>query len=378
MNTTNLIQLARAKKLDSVLAYLRQAFKDFAYPVYLFGSYATGQFHGYSDVDILVISPDALSVDVHRLACDRMTELNMNYDILIASSFNSLDRSIVGSLQTIRLPLHANFPAEKPSRQLGMTLIEIMVALLIGAFLMGGVLQIFVSSKQTNRMQENLSRLQENGRFAMYFLSRDIRRAGYWGCLIPSSPDVDITGTNDNAVAGDNIDDGTDTLTLRGAFALAPTGTCGNAVDTTAVYYTDPSSTVTYQISGSVLQQNTNNQNNGLIEGIEDMQILYGVDTNDDDDGIVTTPAPDGSANYYVTAANIPDIDDGTPTGLPDGNPDWYRVISIRISLLVHTLEDNLTTQPLTYTYNGVTTTATDFRIRRVFNTTVALRNRLP
>ena len=104
MNTTNLIQLARAKKLNSVLTYLRSAFKDFAYPVYLFGSYATGTFHGYSDVDILVISPDVLSVDVYRLACDKMTELDMNYDILIAPSLNSLDSSIVDSLQTINLP----------------------------------------------------------------------------------------------------------------------------------------------------------------------------------------------------------------------------------------------------------------------------------
>ncbi len=69
--------------------------------------------------------------------------------------------------------------------QTGMTLIEILIALLIGAFLLGGVLQIFVSSKQTNRMQENLSRLQENGRFAMNFLTKDIRMAGYWGVPDP-------------------------------------------------------------------------------------------------------------------------------------------------------------------------------------------------
>lgn len=237
-------------------------------------------------------------------------------------------------------------------RQLGMTLIEIMIALLIGAFLLGGVMQIFVSSQQTNRMQENLSRLQENGRFAMEFISKDIRRAGYWGCLRPSSPDIDIAGTNDDVANGNSIDDGTDTLTLRGAFVQVPAGTCGDFVNTTAVYYTDPSSTVTYRINNSVLQQNTNNQNNSLIEGIEDMQILYGVDTD-----------TDGTANYYVSANNVANMD---------------QVISIRISLLAATLDDNLAAQPLTYTYNGVTTTAADLRIRRVFNTTIAVRNRLP
>ncbi|MDO9240573.1 MAG: prepilin-type N-terminal cleavage/methylation domain-containing protein, partial [Methylicorpusculum sp.] len=67
-------------------------------------------------------------------------------------------------------------------KQSGMTLVEIMISLLIGAILLGGVLQIFISTKQTYRMQEGLSRLQENARFAMEFLTFDIRMAGYQGC----------------------------------------------------------------------------------------------------------------------------------------------------------------------------------------------------
>jgi type IV pilus assembly protein PilW len=62
--------------------------------------------------------------------------------------------------------------------QSGISLIEIMIALLIGAFLLGGVLQIFIGGKQTYRMQESLSRLQENGRFALDFIGRDVRMAG--------------------------------------------------------------------------------------------------------------------------------------------------------------------------------------------------------
>jgi predicted nucleotidyltransferase len=104
MNATNLIQLARAKKMESVLSFLKLAFKDFAYPVYLFGSYATGQFHGHSDVDILIISPDAQSKKVYRQACNKMAELGMNYDILISPSINRLDSSIVTSIKTINVP----------------------------------------------------------------------------------------------------------------------------------------------------------------------------------------------------------------------------------------------------------------------------------
>ncbi|WP_322277468.1 PilW family protein, partial [Methylicorpusculum sp.] len=80
-------------------------------------------------------------------------------------------------------------------KQSGMTLVEIMISLLIGAILLGGVLQIFLSTKQTYRMQEGLSRLQENARFAMEFLTNDIRMAGYFGCL---SQVTSITNTLNN------------------------------------------------------------------------------------------------------------------------------------------------------------------------------------
>ena len=104
MDATNLIQLARAKKMESVLSFLKLAFKDFGYPVYLFGSYATGQFHGHSDVDILIISPDAQAKNTYRQACNKMAELGMNYDILISSSINQLDSSIVTSIKAINVP----------------------------------------------------------------------------------------------------------------------------------------------------------------------------------------------------------------------------------------------------------------------------------
>lgn len=112
MKTTSLIQLARAKKLESVLVNLKLAFKDFAYPVYLFGSYANGQFHGHSDVDILIISPDKLSASVYRQACNKMAGLGINYDLLISPSINRLDNSIVTSLLAINVPDQPQSSAE--------------------------------------------------------------------------------------------------------------------------------------------------------------------------------------------------------------------------------------------------------------------------
>ena len=65
--------------------------------------------------------------------------------------------------------------------QFGMTLIELMVALAIGTFLMLGAFTVFMQSRATFRVTESLSRLQENGRLALAMLEPEIRMAHYWG-----------------------------------------------------------------------------------------------------------------------------------------------------------------------------------------------------
>jgi type IV pilus assembly protein PilW len=68
------------------------------------------------------------------------------------------------------------------SRQAGFTLIELMVALVLGLFLIGGVISLFVSNQSNYRVSENLSRLQESSRFSVELLSREIREAGTTPC----------------------------------------------------------------------------------------------------------------------------------------------------------------------------------------------------
>lgn len=66
--------------------------------------------------------------------------------------------------------------------QRGLGLIEIMIALGISAILLTGVLQIFITSKQSYRTLEANARLQESGRFATDFIAEDLRMAGFTGC----------------------------------------------------------------------------------------------------------------------------------------------------------------------------------------------------
>lgn len=71
--------------------------------------------------------------------------------------------------------------------QLGVSIVEILVALAVGTFLTAGVVQLMVSSKQSYRGEEQLARLQDSARYALLVMERDIRQAGFLGCREASS-----------------------------------------------------------------------------------------------------------------------------------------------------------------------------------------------
>ncbi|HEY0335497.1 MAG TPA: PilW family protein [Stenotrophomonas sp.] len=64
-----------------------------------------------------------------------------------------------------------------------MTLVELMVAMTIGLLLILGVMQIFSASRSAYQLSAGLARVQENGRFALDFLQRDLRMVGHFGCV---------------------------------------------------------------------------------------------------------------------------------------------------------------------------------------------------
>jgi type IV pilus assembly protein PilW len=77
--------------------------------------------------------------------------------------------------------------------QRGFSLVELMVAMAIGIFLMFGAVTVFTNSKRTYNENEIASRLQENLRFASEILTHDARMAGYYGCA-----NTDIPSTTGN------------------------------------------------------------------------------------------------------------------------------------------------------------------------------------
>jgi type IV pilus assembly protein PilW len=369
------------------------------------------------------------------------------------------------------------------ARQRGMSLIELLVSLTLSATLMAGVVGVFVTMFQTDRSQEGVSRIQESGRFALSFLSQDLRMAGFMGCSStleatdinvtiyspPASfqPDRNIQGwegatsdpgdinnsVNDEATvltsavggwatSGGNVLDvtnampGTDIFRVWGADPAVRTiinsvtpgaSTVVNVVNTPDI--PDDSILVLSDCEKADIVQACSQQVIGtpqtlnltlsagctpgniaslslesgpgdevmklagtlyyigkrgnvatnpptlfrrtlsttgiagtpeeLVEGVENMQILYGENTNNDNNN---------AADRFVSADLV---------------SNWNDVVSLRITLLVQSLESNLVQTPQAYTYNGVTYNGAtgngalppDGRLRRVFTTTINLRN---
>jgi type IV pilus assembly protein PilW len=73
----------------------------------------------------------------------------------------------------------------------GLSLVELMIALLLGVILTLGVTQVYLGTSQTYRLTDGIAHVQETVRFATSMMQRDIRSAGGMSCLPPNSIDED-------------------------------------------------------------------------------------------------------------------------------------------------------------------------------------------
>lgn len=158
---------------------------------------------------------------------------------------------------------------------------------------------------------------------------------------------------------------------LGGDPVYAPAGTEIFPMQTIAYYVKRSSSGTSTSLYRRIFDgDNAAGLEQELIEGVENLQIRYGVDT--------TSPTADGVVDQYVVARGP--LGDAT-----DSVTDWSRVVSVRMGLLVRSTQpiegDLAAALPASAPVNGVAvtfpTTGPKFD-RRVFTTTVAVRNRIP
>jgi type IV pilus assembly protein PilW len=113
-------------------------------------------------------------------------------------------------------------------RQRGLTLVELMISLVLGLILVAAVATLFVYTNRNNRQNALIAGMQDQARFALSQLSRDITMAGYWGGMASATsitPNTnDEPSDNDASTATNNgfptsSDCGVD-ATTRWAFEL--------------------------------------------------------------------------------------------------------------------------------------------------------------
>ena len=358
-------------------------------------------------------------------------------------------------------------------RERGFSLIELMVGLTLGLFVLAAITAQYIGSKQTYRAGDALSRVQESARVAVENISRDLRMAGAYGCGAANLysdraytcsstynrgglKNLIVNGTTtyaynfarhvqgfETAVGGSTWSPvldasisamspgpstGSDVLTVRGPETLGVTvtdqltpsnyGSANLKARTTTdlavgdvLVATDCEDAAVFQLTGVTPSPDATNTErtfahlttgatpgnqclelgkeykNGLlmrvftrtyyiapgasgrpslyriegpaatpvelVEGVENLQVQYGLDSDSD-----------GIADSYTKADSI-------------ATADWAKVVSVRVDMVVASVDDNVTTKPQTYAFDGASITSADRRLRQVASVTVGLRNRL-
>jgi type IV pilus assembly protein PilW len=64
----------------------------------------------------------------------------------------------------------------------GFTLVELMISMLLGAFLVGGVVGVYIANSKTNQVNEQMAQVQQASQISFQLLGRDAQHAGYSGC----------------------------------------------------------------------------------------------------------------------------------------------------------------------------------------------------
>ena len=326
--------------------------------------------------------------------------------------------------------------------QAGLSLVELLVAMTIGIFLLAGAVSVFDKTRDLYRTNDAAARLQETARYAMSTIEADLRMANFWGLhsradLIDNAPALDaanipavdptytlpadlapyaatisscgamwavklpayIEGRNNtyglNCAAFGAAVAGADQLTIRRASAQALTAAqlaASNgqlklqtsriqgvlfAGNTVPAGFTPPlSESRTLVANGYYVSTNSDQrvgtpslrrkqlaftggapviQDREIVPGVQDLQVEYGVDRNDDQ-----------NADYFVPAG----------TAIAAGE----EVVAVRVWLLVRAEQPEVGfVDNRTYSYadrvGGAAITPNDGFRRVLVTKTMTLRN---
>ncbi len=276
------------------------------------------------------------------------------------------------------------------SRCGGFSLVELMIAMTLGLFLIAGVGTVYVGSKQTYKLQGQTAELDENARAALRALKQHIAHAGY-----ASDSGVTIDNyiiPNGTVISGASCADGASNINNAATIATSADGT-GIAGDTIGLTFMADSG-LAVDCTGGVLRnaclppnapgftsrliynsfsvgpssvRNSLNQTVPMLRcggslhvnrqawarGVESVQFLYGIDSD-----------TDGSVENYWNATTVA------------ASNMWDKIISVQVGILVRSVEPAFQdARSEVYQVLDRSISRNDRFQRGVYTTTVRLKN---
>lgn len=270
------------------------------------------------------------------------------------------------------------------NKQTGLSLIELMLAMILGIFLIAGISTVYLSSKKTYNASNQLSQLDESARIAIKALREHIEHAGYARATLRNFPyilsnslttalscpngDSNVSNANVIRIAENNYsnDHGdsigvafrADNSLMRDCTGTAVPASCLSTSATSMVY-----NSFWVQVSSSDGYPNLycggsrNYMPQPLAQGIENIQFLYGIDQDGAENG--------WKIDQYKTANDVTSV-------------EWEKVMTVKAALLVRSLErvhDQAERGSYKLFEETITIEPADRYQRAVYTTTIHLRN---
>lgn len=299
-------------------------------------------------------------------------------------------------------------------QQSGMTLVELLVAMVVGLSVIGAGLAMYVSSGSSSSASSQISQMSEDANTALSVLRTHVAMAGYsrpigatstgmtklyggqviFGCqngLSAASTSQLMSGgttltcntgapsANETLIVAYEADTNntiptsakTGTDCLGNEIPALNNATVGNYYIAENRFYLSPTGSLMCQGSGNKSSPGTPGTPQAMVDNIADFSVMYGVASPD-----VGSPTVPGTyAKRYMTASEVGTMGDAT----------WKNVVSVRLCVVVRSEENALDTVAPPYVdCHGATVTPTtwgspakpDKRSYRLFTSTVVLHNR--
>ncbi|MBO2929637.1 MULTISPECIES: PilW family protein [Pseudomonadaceae] len=236
--------------------------------------------------------------------------------------------------------------------QAGLSLVELLIALVVSAFLILGVTQIYIDNKSSYLAQQAVGELQGNSRFALRFLEQLIMKAGYKSLPQDSRemafPALVAQGGCPSFAAGQVVgvtSSGKGVCLRYQRRSVGELDCLGAPISVSAAITTK----IELSSNGELLCSAQGSASQAMFSGVSDLQIVLGVDLNSD-----------RIVDAYIA------------------NPTVGSVVSVRMAFLQRSDNTNVALGKQDYNFplsSAASTTAVDKRVYRSTQSTFTVRN---